>query len=138
MAVKPLQSIAGAQPLPKLAPDLTSWSDRDNATSYVRVTGVNCTAGLTTMLSLTGKFLINIIFLEQLSANDVEGIKLTIDGVVIWSETGLSSNSASEPVLGQTDGDNGMQIRCDSAFLLEVDCISDTSIAITYLVRPIL
>ncbi len=138
MAAKTLQSLAGAQFLPLLAPDLTSWSDRVNGQAYASVTAINASAGLTTMLSLTGKFLIDILFLDSMTSNDVEGVKLTIDGVVIWSETGLSSNGVTEPILGQSDADHGHQIRCDASLLLEIDTTADTSIDLIYQVRPIL
>ncbi len=138
MGTKTLSSLIGDNALPKLAPDLASWSDRANGAAYVVVSGIDATAGLTTLLSLTGKFLIDTLFIDSMGANNAAEIKLTIDGVIIWNETGLSSNSVGEPVIGKLDGTHGHQIRCDSSLLLEIKMTSDNDIELVYQVRPII
>ena len=137
MAVKSFLSLAGGQVVPQLAPDLTSFSS-SNSAGQVFVGAINATAGLTTLLSLTGKFGISMLYLSGLTTNDVEGVKLTIDGVVIWEEASMSVNSATKTLVGNNLANHGFHMRCDSSLLLELDTISDTSINFTYLVRPLL
>lgn len=131
-------SAPGGGGLVKFAPDLTSFSDRGSVTS-VSLTLLDATGSLTTLLSLTGKFVVHLLNLTLLASNDVAAIRLTIDGVVIWDESGLSSNLAGKSLIGYSAADNwGEQIRCDASLLLELQMTADTSITFNYMVRPIL
>ncbi len=140
MATKTLtQIIGGADPLPKMAPDLTNFTDREGgAVLYILLTGIDTTGALTTLLSLTGKFAIDLLYLQSMTVNDMDQIKLTIDGVVIFNETSMSDNAGTEHVLGNIDLDHGHQYMCESSLLFEIEMNIDTSIDFAYLVRPIL
>ena len=121
----------------KLAPDLTSFSDRGGG-QYVSVTAIDATGSLTTLLSLTGKFIVDMLALGLLTTGDIDKIKLTIDGVVIWNETGMSVNGASAFLIGTSLSDNWYQLQCDVSLLLQLQTTVDTSISLNYSVRPIL
>ena len=134
-----LSSIVGGGGLPKLAPDLTYPSDKDANATYKRISAIDASAGLTTVLSLTGKWAVSYMALLSITA-EVNTIKLTIDGVVKWDTTytpgttdnllGAINNSQFSP----QDIING----CDSTFLLEYQTATDTNITFDYLARPIL
>lgn len=140
MAVRTLLTLAGAQTLPKLAPDLTFLTDRALTTvDYAQITAIDATGGtLTTILSITGKFEIQLIDIASISANDLRKVKITIDGVVIYSETGISVNGTSLRLIGEGIGESGEHLRCDDSFLFELDTNADSSITFNYKVRPIL
>ena len=139
MAVKRLSTVVGPRGLPELAPDLTFFTGKTGGSvTYVVVSNIDATGSLTTILSLTGKFAIDILVLTALTSNDIDQIKLTVDGIVIWDQDGLSDNDGTEVLLGQTDGDNGMQYRCETSFLLQLETKVDTSTTLSYLARPIL
>ncbi len=131
-------SAGGGAELPKLAPDLTSFTDREPSGATVNVSGIDATGSLTTLLSLTGAFLIDILYIGAMATNDLDQITLTIDGVVIWNEDGLSDNIAAHNILGNLDGDHGHQIRCDASLLFQVEMSSDNLIDLIYKVRPLL
>ncbi len=124
--------------LPQLAPDLTWPSDKVGATQNIKsITGINAVGALTTALSLTGKFYINYLNFNGLTAETIT-IKLTIDGVVLWNDTYTSS--ASELLFGTLN--NGVavaeSIRCNTSFLLEIQTLTDANVTLDYLARPIL
>ena len=126
----------GGGSLPKLAPDLTFPSTRSTTTAYATVT-VNPVGALTTLLSLTGKFYIGLLQLNNLTAETVT-LKLTVDGVVIWNDTYTSPiSSALLGGNGDTSSNNDA-IQCNSSFLLEMQTLTDTSVTLRYLARPIL
>lgn len=128
----------GGGAVPKLAPDLSAFTERDSVTGYIILTAIDATAGLTTILSLTGKFLVNLLYFQGLTANDVDQIKLTIDDVVIFNEDGLADNAATHTLWGAIDGDHGNQFMCDSSLLLELETNVDSDFDFYYTVRPIL
>ena len=138
MGTKTLISLVGSNALPRLAPDLTWYSSKGTNTNVTIVSGINCTGGLTTVLSLTGAFFIHLLYLSLLTTNDIAAIKLTVDGVVIWNESGLSSNGTIEPFFGAVSMDNGVQFQCQESLLFELHCTADNSIQLSYYVRPIL
>ena len=122
----------------KLAPDLNFPADINagNATTALSSVVFDPSGGLTTALSLTGKFAIPILTLASLTSSESYTIKLTIDGVVIWN----SSNSqplVARPLLSSAQG-NDITIFCESSFLLEVQSTIDNSVQLLYLARPIL
>jgi hypothetical protein len=139
MAVKPLNALVGQNHHRRLAPDLAIAEDTVSNAMYQTSTGIDASGALTTVLSLTGKWAIDNIYVQNLVSSDMDQYKLTVDGVVIWNEDGLISNPTAWPFIGQVDGDNGIQgIQCDSSFLLEMEMNTDTSIDIFYIVRPVL
>jgi len=125
--------------LPRLAPNLTFPGDRPatDGTGQV-VTGIDASSRLTTVLSLTGKYVISYIVLSALTAESNTS-KLTIDGVVIWSDT--YTTGTSDALFGSVETNAAgisESIQCESSFLLEYQTATDTSINLTYQVRPIL
>jgi len=134
-----IHSGGGGGGLPQLAPDLTyPSSPTTGSVTYQVITGINGTGGLTTALSLTGKYA--VMFLEFLSvvAENVT-IKLTIDGVVIWNENFTSSSSIA--LFGNNSGANAGPneiLQCETSLLLEIQTTTDTSVQLNYLARPIL
>lgn len=126
--------------LPELAPDLTYPSSKSSdGQPYYQATGINASAGLTTVLSLTGSFAISMLGFESMTAEQVT-IVLTVDGEVKWNDTfTLSSDelwllgSNSSPVNNIPEAVYG----CRSSLTLEIQTATDTSIDFLYMVRPI-
>lgn len=120
-----------------LAPDLTFPSSRLGRTNYVRVVGINATAGLTSVLNLTGKFSVDLVRLTELTTETIT-VKLTVDSVVVWNDTFTCSSFL--PLIGSPTGDADMSpsIICQDSFLLEVQTTADSNISLEYLARPIL
>ena len=132
-------SAAGGAPLPRLAPQLTFFSDKSGNTAlYVVASGIDATGSLTTLLSLTGAFLIELLWIQDMVVDDLDHIRLTVDGVVIWNEDGLSANGTTETLIGRSTISEYEKIICDASFLLEVEMSSDTAMTVIYIVRPIL
>ena len=138
MSVKTLSSLVEYN-LNKMAPDLTFLSDRATNTDYITVASIDCSGALTTVLSLTGKYLINSIYVDGMSTTDIDQWKLTVDGVVIHNTDGMTRTFQTMSAFGQVDGDGGSNmIICDSSFLLEIEMATDNAINLYYRVRPIL
>ncbi len=133
-------SSGGSGGLPQLAPDLTYPGDRRNLniTTYKEITGINASLGLTTALSLSGKFAISLLRFGGTSA-ELMTIKLTVDGVVIWNDS-YTGTSSSQYLLGNVAGGAGTSetIQCNTSFLLELQTATDTSVNLQYMARPIL
>lgn len=127
----------GGLALPKFAPNLTYFSDKVNSSLYQIASGIDATGALTEVLSLTGKFYIGLLFLNAIASNDLQKIKLTVDGVVIWNESGLASNGANEPMIGISSAADYEAFVCEASFLLEIQMTSDVDIDIIYRVIPI-
>ena len=137
MGTKALASLVGDRAIPKLAVELTSFSSR-NAQGFVFVGSLDTTGALTEVLALTGKFEISMIVLASILANDLRKVKLTIDGVVVWNEVGLSANSTTHALLGQSTTQNWLHYLVEESLSLELECATDTSINLNYHIRPIL
>jgi len=126
----------GGGGLPRLAPDLTYPADKTGAASYQQVVGIDASAGLTTALSLTGKFAVSYLnFGGVLSENMT--IKLTIDGGVIWNDI-FAAASANQLFFGGVSGGIAESMECNNSLLLEVQMATDTDITLSYLARPLL
>lgn len=131
----------------ELAPDLTYPSDKllDPSTNK-QITALDATGGLTTALSLTGKFAISFLFFSVISNGQTLAIKLTIDGIVIWNDIGFTFSDAGGELallggpntVGSGDKVMAETIICKETFLLEIQTSSDTSITFQFLARPIL
>jgi hypothetical protein len=139
MAVKQLRTINGQNHGVRLAPDLTWANDVTNSATYESVTNIDASSGLTTVLSLTGRWEILSIYFQGLLADKLLEIKLTVDGIVIWTEAAMADNPTTINLFGAFDGDNGPQgISCDATFLLEFHMDGDSDIDMIYWARPIL
>ena len=124
--------------LPQLAPDLTFPATLLGQNGFANVSAIDASAGLTTALSLSGKFAINLLTFNSLSS-EVITVKLTIDGVVIWNDS--STANINLQLLGsntRADANVPESITCNTSLLLEVQTTTDTSIGLSYLARPIL
>ena len=131
----------GGGALPSLAPDLTYPGDRLslNLKTYKEITGINASLGLTTALSLSGKFAISLLRFKDISTG-LMTIKLTVDGVVIWNDSFTGTGTNSQYLLGNTSGGAGVSetIQCNTSFLLEIQTATDPSVDLYYMARPIL
>lgn len=120
-----------------LAADLTFPSSLKASSPLVEVLGINATASLTTILSLTGKYHIGYLSFMNIAVENIT-IKLTIDDVVIWNDT-YANPGTSIYLLAEITaaGIKSPGFVCKSSFLLELQTTADSSIDFYYLVRPI-
>lgn len=133
-------SVSGGGGLPELAPDLTFPSNfAGTSAGYISITGINAVGSLTTALSLTGKFSIDLLMFENLTAESVT-VKLTVDSVIIWNDTFTASAAAVRLFGGRnTSGTDVVStMQCKSSLLLEIQTLTDASINLIYMARPIL
>ena len=139
MAVKPLNALIGQNAGVRPAV-WTDWLEtRVLSGQYTLIEGLDASSALTTILSLTGKFRIESLFVSSLISNDVDKWKLTVDGVVVHNETGLSSNSTSVFLHNDFDLNHGPSLmQCNESFLLQVQMSTDSDIDVYYGARPIL
>ena len=138
MGTKTLSQLVGNN-VHILGPDLDFPKDKADGSIYVSVGGIDATGGLTTVLSLTGRFLVLNLVLNDIIASNIATIKLTVDGVVVWNVDPLT-NSATEPYIGRPifSPDAVMEpVGCESSFLFQVQMDSDTDISVLYVVRPL-
>ena len=135
----------GGGGLPKLTPDLLFF-DRQGGSNIIYSTAtIDASGGLTTALSLTGKYMLNSVGFVNLT-NETVTVKLTIDGVIIINNT-FTVSGTSISVINTYNGVSATTtlsqmgftpVGCDSSFLLEIQTATDTSILLQYNVRPIL
>lgn len=138
MASALLSSVTGGGGLPKLAPDLTYPSSLANAFGFVRVTGIDPSGSLTPILSLTGKYAIDLIALDNMTIENIS-VKLTIDGVVIWNDS-FALGATNIQLFGSKTKTNttvSSTMQCESSLLLELETIAQTSATLEYVARPI-
>ena len=127
----------GSGGLPKLAPNLTWPSSLASNNGSVFIGAINAVGSLTTVLSLTGKYAIDLLRFDGLASESMT-FKLTIDGVVIWNDT--FSPSAGLRLFGSNTATNSSTpstMQCDASLLLEVQTTADASIGLYYVARPI-
>lgn len=139
MVAKTLSQLLGGN-IPKLAVDTDFPKDKPNGVAVFTVLNINAVGGLTTILSLTGKFAIHALWMSGLTGNNIATVKLTIDGVVVWNVDPLT-NTTVERYIGSalTDGNAWTErLMCETSFLWEMEMDSDTTIHLNYAVRPIL
>jgi hypothetical protein len=134
-----LSSITGSGGGLSFAPDLTAPSSAlSQNLPYRSITGINGSSGLTTAISLTGKYAVSWLKFEGLTSETIT-IKLTVDGVIIWNDTFTCQTSLQ--LLGNTSSSevcvDGPYI-CNQSLLLEIQTATDTSVNLEYLARPIL
>jgi hypothetical protein len=116
------------------------FTDRGSGVAqYIALTNLDATGSLTTVLSLTGKFMINLLYADGFTASDIDQWKLTIDGVVVNDSDAMTTASTTFRMYGNSiDGDQGIAFMCDSSLLLEIEMTADTTINVYYIARPIL
>ena len=121
----------------KLAPDL-AYPNEKALTSPFRSVSLDPSGSLTTALSLTGRFAVDFLRFSGLSNNDVEMIRLTVDGEVIWNADPIS-NASTEVYLGFSNTiTTDITLVCEESFLLEVQTGSASSVTLEYIARPVL
>lgn len=124
----------------KLAPDTTFPDDATfgNPTPYISITGIDVSSGLTTLLSLTGRHVVNMLMLTSLTSATSMDLRLTIDGVVIWDDT-FTAPAVEFAILGsRTNPGNSEPIIVESSLLLEATQSGETDAGVDYSARPIL
>lgn len=130
-----LSSITGGGGgLPKLAPDLTRLSQLTNNTNYVTVT-IDPTGALTTAISLTGKYAIDLLQFSGL-VNEEITIEMTIDSVPINTETYTITDNQMLMFGGISGAPSTMQ--CDTSLLIQIETITANVVLFDYIARPIL
>lgn len=127
--------------LTKLSPDLSYPSTKAGASNVTTITPIDTTGGLTTMLSLTGKYAVSFLLLSQLASENIT-VKLTVDGVVIWDDTYANTATTSSVFLGSSSSLSSIGsdsiIACATDLLFEVQTITASSVLFQFIARPIL
>lgn len=122
--------------LPRLAPELTYPSEKPTSSTFKTISGINAQGALTTALSASGRFIFSLAVFSAMT-NEAVTVKLTVDDVVIWdnSFSVTGSNLALICEVGDT-AEYGFLVARN--LLLEIETLTDTSINLTYRLRPIL
>lgn len=123
----------------KLAPDLDYISNKSGISTTLSISSIDASQGFATALYLEGKFYLNYLTFSNLNSGIDVGIKLTIDGVLIW-DSSATTNTSLMWVLGyaSTNTVYPETIYCESSLLLEVSQSGNSDIVLNYLARPIL
>ena len=139
MAVKTFRDLAEPGPGTRLAVDLDFMETRAGTSVSYSSALVDASAGLTTLFSLTGKFYISWLGIGAVLANDMDHVKLTIDGVVIVDDDGMTVNATTIYCWGALDQDNGeSDFMCNESLLFECETNTDTSVNASIGARAIL
>ena len=124
--------------VPVLDTDLSFPSSLASGVSYKEDTGIDATSGLTTLLTLTGKHVINLLSISSLVSESIT-IKLTVDGVIRWNDTFVVSSTTLALLGGNFDSSSAYDISsCESSYLLELQTTTASSVTFRHLERPIL
>lgn len=140
MADVNLSTIVGVGGLATLAPDLTWPSKAKTASvgSTQKLTAVDVSGSLQTVITASGKFNFEHLKVENLTAESIT-IKLTIDGEIKWNDTFTCNTTADlynvAAGTGFIGGEDGNKV--NSTFLLEMQTATDTSINVYFTLRPI-
>lgn len=131
-------SLGGGGSLPRLAPDLTYPAAKVNAILTHISLIVPVVAGVeTTTLNLTGKWIVNRLWYTSLTS-EVMTHYMENDGVPIWNDDGVAGTTFA--LYGYDGsgliGDTGFEVVSD--LTLKITTISDTSVTINFLARPVL
>jgi hypothetical protein len=99
---------------------------------------ITTSSSLGTVLSLTGKFIVDYLYISGQTAESTQ-IKLTVDSVVVWDDT--STSSTASQLIG-TDGSiaggiTQASVVCENSFLLEMSKATDTAVTLDFLARAI-
>ena len=133
-----LNSLVGGSSFLKLAPDVGGYiSQTDSSISEkILISGIDGSSGLTTAVSLTGKYAISYLRFSALS-NESTTVKMTVDGEVIYNDT-RSTIASNQWFIFGGESESLPFFTCDSSFLLEIQTTSDSSVNLFYSARPIL
>lgn len=125
------------------APDLTYFSTKAVSSNGIStISAINPSAGLTTAISLSGKWAIfGLLFPSPLA--ETYTIKETIDGVVTLNESFTANTTGISVWNGQSGSLSsapGLQsaFGCNSTYLLEIQSTTDTNIDLQYNASPLL
>ena len=128
-------SLGGGGSLSRLAPDLNFIADK-TSNGYTAI-NFDPSSGLTTALSLTGKFAIPFMRIENITSESFT-IKLTINSVVIWNRSRVMT-ATDEYLTGSSNAAwADIPFSCNTSLLFEVQTTSDSSVDLFYTARPIL
>jgi len=137
MADKFLSSlVGGGGGLYQLAPEL----DRLGGASNAKFVVINAVGSLTTVINLTGKWMLTAGMFENVAA-EIMTLKVTVDGIVIFNSTFTADNSAIAVIgcqLSFNTSINDTYIYCRESLLIELQTTSDSSVQFAYVARPIL
>ena len=100
---------------------------------------ITTSSSLGTVLSLTGKFIIDYLYIANQTAESTQ-IKLTVDSIVVWNDTSVSASSSQliGTDRGVSAGVTQTSVTCETSFLFEMSKVTDTNVTLDYLARPIL
>jgi hypothetical protein len=119
-----------------LAADLTFPDDVGNIGHVTAA--ITTSSSLGTVLSLTGKYIIDYLYIAAQIAESSQ-IKLTVDSVVIWDDTSVTGTVSQLIGMDQAIGGGVVQasVVCENSFLFEMSKATDTTVTLDYLARPI-
>lgn len=131
----------------KLAPDLNYLTNNASFTVTYQTILVNPSGGLTTALSLSGKYAIAALGFIGLTSGDIVTVELAIDNEIIINETftlvGTTLSILNCAPTGAPIGATQIyidipMIQCDSSLVLKIQASTDTGCSCTFIARPIL
>ena len=103
---------------------------------YRLITNINASAGLTEILSLTGKYAICLLMLHDMTSEEIT-VKLTVDGEGKWNDTFTCNsqlalwNDFSDPAALKPP------FRVNESLSLELDTLTDTNVQLYYTAIPL-
>jgi hypothetical protein len=131
----PLSDFTGAK-LMKLAPDL-DFPNRAGANGYDISGAIDASGGLTTVMNITEKSVIDLMKFINLTAESIT-IKLTVDGAVLWDvEFTCPTTLTLLGGVGSNEISSSTSLVCESSAKLEIQTATDTEIYFQHLARPI-
>ena len=121
-----------------LAPFLLAPSTMlDNGTNNKTIT-FDPSGALTEGLGLSGKWQVSALALFGLPTGEISTVKLTIDGVVIWNDTGTKTHAG----FYFNHAGNTLTVRAafivNTDFSLEVQTVADSAVQVIYHAHPLL
>ena len=122
--------------LPELAVDLTYPSSLLANNPYSQVFPIDASSGLTTALSLSGKYAVSHLDFRNMTSES-NNYKLTVDGEVKIDDTFVSGTSQSIVGNNSTTLYDGVVIECKKTLLLQIQTATDTSILLNFVARAI-
>ena len=122
----------------RLAPDIGRLGSQLNNLPFIRLSGVDVSGSLQTVLSLSGKFALGMMRFSNTLSESMT-IKLTIDGVIIFNDT-FTVDASGVVVYGDTTNivNSSAYADVNSSLLLEAQMATDTSIDFEYVARPVI
>ena len=98
------------------------------------VASVNISAGVTTCLTFTGRYLVNSLLASSIdpTAGSLRVI-VEVDGSIVADSTELGSTRVSTAIINQS----APQIICNTSFVLKMSKPLSTAVVISYIAVPI-